>query len=240
MKLDVCFTPAELAGLPLNDRVAVVVDVLRATSTVVEALANDARAVCPVRTPEEASLLAQRIGRDETLLCGERKGLRIDGFDLGNSPAEYGPESVAGKFLALTTTNGTGALLAAAGARRILVASFLNLSAVAALLAQDASPVLIICAGREGRFALDDGACAGALALALRDQVGRLTMNDAAAAAAALARPYRKSPLPVLKASAAGRALTAQGFADDLAFCAALDTRNIVPELRDQRITAAA
>jgi 2-phosphosulfolactate phosphatase len=240
VKLDVCFTPAELVGLPLNDRIAVVVDVLRATSTVVEALANEARAVCPVRTPEEASLLAQRIGREDTLLCGERKGVRIDGFDLGNSPAEYTAERVAGKFLALTTTNGTGALLAAAGARRILVASFLNLTAVARLLAQEAASVLVLCAGREGRFALDDGACAGALILALRDQVGRLTMNDAAAAAAALARPHRKAPLPVLKASAAGRALAAQGFMGDLAFCAALDTRDLVPELRDQRITVAA
>src|SRR5690606_24311561 len=104
--VDVCFTPDELVSGELQGRVAVVVDVLRATSSIVEALANGARSVLPVASIEAAVRLAQNVGRDQVLLCGERRGLPIEGFDLGNSPREFTPERVAGKTLIMTTTNG--------------------------------------------------------------------------------------------------------------------------------------
>ncbi|NIP79971.1 MAG: hypothetical protein GWM90_12415, partial [Gemmatimonadetes bacterium] len=109
-------TPGELParGLPAQ---VVVVDVLRATSTIVEALANGARAVFPVATVDDAARIAQGIGRDSVLLCGERKGLRIEGFDLGNGPPEFGADRVAGSSLVMTTTNGTAAFLAVAERR---------------------------------------------------------------------------------------------------------------------------
>lgn len=237
MNLDVYFTPAELPASGPGDANIVVIDVLRATSTMTEALANGARAVCPVRTAEEASVLAARIGRDQTLVCGERKGVKLDGFDLGNSPLEYTAERVAGKVLALTTTNGTHALLAVAGGRHVIVASFLNLSAVVDALASSGGPAVIVCAGREGRFALEDGACAGAIALSLTERIEGVVLNDAAVAAVALARPVRAAPLSMLRASAGGKALTEIGFEEDLDFCAAVDRHALVPELRDQRVT---
>ncbi len=239
MRLEVCFTPTELPTAGVAGRAVVVIDVLRATSSILEALCNGARAVCPAATPEEATVLAQRVGRRDTLLCGERRGVRIDGFDLGNSPLEFTREKVTGKLLAMTTTNGTAALLAAGGSATVLLGSLLNLGAVADCLASNGEPAIAVCAGREGNFALEDAACAGLLVLALRDRMKRVTLNDAGVAAAALARPFReKSLLPLLKRSAGGRALLGLGLGDDVAFCARVDRYDMVPELRDRQVTA--
>lgn len=239
MRLEVCFMPAELPTAGVAGRTVVVIDVLRATSSILEALWNGARAVCPALTPEEATVLAQRVGRRDTLLCGERRGERIDGFDLGNSPLEFSSEAVAGKLLSMTTTNGTAALLAAGGASAVLLGALLNVGAVADRLAASREPAIVLCAGREGRFALEDAACAGLLVIALRERVEKLALNDAGHAAAALARPYRRrSPLPLLRRSAAGRALLGLDFGDDLAFCAHVDRYDLVPELRDRQVTA--
>lgn len=238
MKIDVCFTPAELASTGAGGAAVVVIDALRATSSIVEALANGARAVLPVATPEEATALVQRLGKDDVLRCGERRGSRIEGFELGNSPGEFSADVVANKLLAMTTTNGTPALLAAANAKRVVVASFLNLSAVAESL-QDEDRVVVSCAGREGAFALEDAMCAGALTHALRDRVERSKLNDAAVAASALSRPAEKERIAALKASAAGRSLTALGLAADIVFCAAIDRHTVVPEFRERRVTVA-
>ena len=130
MRIDVFFTPREL-NRQLTGRVAAVIDVLRATSTIVEALANGARSVYPAATMDDAVRLAQSLGRKEVLLCGERGSRKIEGFDLGNSPLEFTREAVADKVVVMTTTNGTPALVAGSTADRCVVASFLNLSAAA-------------------------------------------------------------------------------------------------------------
>ncbi|HLU26453.1 MAG TPA: 2-phosphosulfolactate phosphatase [Longimicrobiales bacterium] len=240
MRLDVYFTPAELGASDLEGRTAVVIDVLRATSTIIEALANGARAVCPAGTTDEAVVLAQKLGREHVLLCGERKSLKIPGFDLGNSPLEFTAEQVAGKTLVMSTTNGTPALLAASGARRVLVAGYLNLSAVARELAEEGEAVSIVCAGRERRFALEDAVCAGHLALALREQLGRgLVLNDAGAVAVAMARGFGRSPLEAMRRTAAARQLVEAGLGADVEFCAAVDRVAIVPEFRQHQITVA-
>lgn len=244
MRVDVYFTPGELANAELPARV-VVIDVLRATSTIVEALSNGARAIFPVATADDAVRIAQNIGRDSVLLCGERKGLPIEGFDLGNAPGEFSAERVADKALVMTTTNGTRAFLSVAerqggsgedGAFAILAASFLNLSAVTAELAEGDGAAALVCAGREGRFALEDAVCAGSLIEAL-DGAGKTVMlNDAAEASLRLARGKR-SVQQVLEATAAGRRLSEIGRAEDLAFCSRRDLRAVVPRLRDRKIT---
>lgn len=238
MMVDVCFTPDEVVPGELQGRVAVVVDVLRATSTIVEALANGARSIYPVASIDAAVRLAQNIGRDQVLLCGERRGLPIDGFDLGNSPREFTAERVAGKSLIMTTTNGTPALLATTAARSTLVASFLNLSAILSALAAEALPVTVVCAGRERRFSLDDAVCAGAVVLGGEREVdaGR-DLPDTALAAALLARE-RLDDLPGLfRGTAAGRQLIEAGLGEDLEFCARLDRYEIVPRFHDGQIT---
>lgn len=238
MSVVVRFTPAELSPGELAERVVVVVDVLRATSTIVEALAAGARGVLPVATPEEAVRVATGVGRDAALLCGERGGRPIEGFDLGNSPLEFTPEKVKGRLLVMTTTNGTGALLACSGADRVLVGSFLNLEATAAEAARDGRPVTIVCAGRQGRFALEDALLAGLLVTRVRATRGEpLRSDDGGRAATALARRYRRRIAAVVKASAAGLHLAAIGYARDVAHCVGIDRRAVVPELRERRVT---
>lgn len=241
MRVDVYFTPAELTGIELPARV-VVVDVLRATSTIVEALANGARAVFPVATADDAARIAQNIGRDSVLLCGERKGLPIEGFDLGNSPAEFTAAAVEDLSLVMTTTNGSRAFLTVAERRAgkvdqetaTLAASFLNLGAVANVLAPG-DPVAIVCSGREGRFALEDALCAGALVRALGPADAE--PNDAAVAAAALAERHMDDLVDAMTSTAAGRRLAQIGLDADVEFCARLDRTTVVPRFRDRKIT---
>jgi 2-phosphosulfolactate phosphatase len=244
VKLDIYFTPGELAGLELPDRL-VVIDVLRATSTLVEALANGARAVFPVATADDAVRIAQGIGRDGVVLCGERKGLPIEGFDLGNSPLEFGRDVVADLTLVMTTTNGTRAFIAVAerragkaeGGGEILAASFLNLPAVVARLAAADGPAALVCAGREGRFALEDALCAGAIVRGLEQAGVRVEGNDGVAAAAPLAGRLLRQLPKALARTAAARDLAAIGRAEDVSFCATVDRTDVVPRFRDRKIT---
>src|SRR3989441_10388411 len=132
MKIDVFFTPLGLAAGDLGGRGVVVIDVLRATTTVVTALANGAKAVIPAATSEEAVRLASNLEKDRVLLAGERKSLKIEGFALGNSPREMTPAAVAGKTIVLSTTNGTPALVAAQGGDPVLVGAPVNFRALTA------------------------------------------------------------------------------------------------------------
>jgi len=238
VNIDVAFTPDEVTSSDLVHSVVVVVDVLRATSTIVEALANGAKMVVPVPSTDEAVRIAQNIGRGDVLLCGERRSLPIEGFDLGNSPREFTAERVAGKTLVMTTTNGTPALALSASARRTLIASFLNLDAVADALVADGGPVIILGAGRERRFALEDAVCAGALVNRVTSRVAEEPkLNDTAVAAAMLAQAEEADLPDLLRNTAAGRQLIDAGLGDDIALCAMLNRHAIVPELRDRQIT---
>lgn len=247
MRIDVAFTPAEIATTDIGERIIVVVDVLRATSSIVEALANGARAVSPASGIDEAVRVAQNIGRDQVVLCGERRTLPIEGFDLGNSPGEFTAERVAGKFLVMTTTNGTSAVLAAAHARRVLIGSLLNLGAVTAALDADGGPVTVACAGREKRFALEDAVCAGLIVERLTGRSGEMAdslapagdgeCSDAALAARSLSMRYADDLAALLRGTAAGRQLIEAGLEDDIDACARLDRHAVVPELHDRQIT---
>lgn len=233
MRARVRFTVPELDPAELGGATVVVIDVLRATSTMAAALAAGARAIYPTGTTEEAITLAQSLGRDDTLLCGERRGERIEGYDLGNSPAEFTPEVVADRRLVMNTTNGTRAFLAAEGADRVLAASFVNVSAVAGQLG-NVEDLLVLCAGRQDGFGLDDAACAGAL---LRELVDPATsqMDDAARAAYVMAGRFSPD-VDFLAGTEAGRLLIDAGLRDDLEWCARRDSLDIVPEMRDRAI----
>jgi len=201
---------------------AVVIDVLRATSTLMVALAHGATRIIPVATPEEA--LALRARTPDALLCGEREGLRIAGFDLGNSPDEYGPAVVVGRPLIFASTNGSIALLAAARARRRILAAFVNLQAAADRLT-GAVEVAIVAAGKLGRFAIEDAACAGLLCRRLRERGARLD-GAAAALAGAIAPGDASEVRALVQGCAHGRYLRSMGpqFARDVELCAGLDT----------------
>ncbi|MCI0457406.1 MAG: 2-phosphosulfolactate phosphatase [Gemmataceae bacterium] len=211
--------------------VAVVIDVLRATTTIVHALAAGCKAVLPCAEVEEALEVAggMRVGR--VLLGGERGGAPLPGFDLGNSPREYTPKLCRGNTLVLTTTNGTRALLRAVEAARVLVAAFVNYSAVCEQLRHDARPVHMVCAGTEGAISLEDTLLAGALVDYLC-QTGETRLNDAARLAWDAFENHGEVLLGALEVSAGGANLRSLGYDEDIRVAAQVDRYALVPELR--------
>lgn len=236
MRVTTFFSAADVDPAEVVGSTAIVIDVIRATSSIVEALAAGARAVYPTHSTEDAIRLANSLGRDQALLCGERKGLRIDGFDLGNSPYEFTPERVADASLVMSTTNGTRAFVAAEDADRVLAASLLNLGAVAASVDRD-DRICFVCAGKEDRFSLDDALCAGLILEAVLDrrEAGNLELDDASRAILAIARTH-EADAEVLRSTAAGQALVDVGLEADLERCAEVDRHDLVPEMRDRAI----
>lgn len=238
MRIDTYFTPSEVDGGAIADATVVVIDVVRATTTIIEALANGAQTIYPTSSTEEAVRLASSMGREDTLLCGERKGVKVEGFDLGNSPREFDADTVDGKKLVMTTTNGTRALRVAGEGARVLPCAFTNLGAVAEHVA-DEDHVVIVCAGREGRFSLDDALCAGHLIKrTITGRVDEHELNDAARAVRALATA-RKATKRFLSLTAGGASIIEIGLEDDLKICADVDRHDIVVHMEDQAITRA-
>lgn len=242
MKIDVYFTPLGLNAGDLAGRAVVVIDVLRATSTIVSALAAGAKAIVPAASSEEVVRLTTNLEKNGIVLAGERRLLKIEGFNLGNSPREMTRESVGGKTVFLATTNGTPALLAAQGGDPILVAAALNFSAVAErarTLFHERSDLVIVCAGREKQFALEDAYTAGRLIKAVKKGVPpkKLLLNDAAQVSLDLAA-QQGGWLDALGASAAARQLDEAGMGEDVKFCANPDRVAIVPVYADRRIAA--
>ena len=226
--------PADVQG-----KVVAVIDVLRASTTIAVALANGARSVVPFETPDEAIMRARDLGRGTVLLAGERRNVPIEGFDLGNSPLEFTPDKVSGRTIFITTTNGTRALTGLQGARDVVVASYVNHSAVTAMLRAAAreSDILIVCAGEEGHFSLEDGACAGRYVRTITDQNPSITTNDAGLACALIDRTYGDNIAKIFEDSSHGQALAEAGFGEDLVACAAVDSHPVVPIYQDKQIT---
>jgi 2-phosphosulfolactate phosphatase len=227
MIIDVALNPAEIALLPQRDLSAttcVVFDILRATSSMITALQHGAREIHPVRTIDEA--LALKAAMPDAVLCGERNGELIPGFDVGNAPPEY--VAMAGKTIITTTTNGTIALRSCEHARRVLVGALLNLNALAAELSDENSAhVLLVCAGTFADFALEDAYAAGALIAQLREP----QLTDAAHAALAVAQHF-PDPLDALRAAQNGRVLAAKGRGAEVEWCARRSVFNVVGEMQ--------
>ncbi|HET7239683.1 MAG TPA: 2-phosphosulfolactate phosphatase [Gemmatimonadales bacterium] len=241
MKLDVVFTPAGLTSQEVQGRTVFVIDILRATTTMCAALHSGARALIPVTATEEALRLAQTIGSADVLLAGERQAVRIPGFHLGNSPLEMTETAVRAKTLIVTTTNGTKALLACQAAAAVYPACAGNLSLAAEKVREtiaEGRRALIVCAGREGAFSLDDAYAAGRLvAAALGDRRRRPGLNDAAVAALDLVRRYGDDWDRPLRRSRAGRELLRLGFGDDIAAASRVDAYPVLPHFHERRVT---
>ena len=242
MKLDVVFSPLGLPPGHATGRTVFVIDILRASTVICAALHHGARAVVPASSTEEAMRLTQTIGGPDVLLCGERGGRPIPGFALGNSPLEMTPDAVRGRTLVMTTTNGTPALLATQGAAGVFLAAAVNLSAAAAAardMLDARGELLILCAGRERMFALDDAYAAGRLLLAALDgSRSRKGMNDAALASLDLVRRYGMAWERPLRASRGGADLAALGFDADIVDASREDAYPVLPVFHERRVTA--
>jgi 2-phosphosulfolactate phosphatase len=244
--------PRDVNERALYDSTVIVVDLLRASTTICQALAAGAREVVPFLEIEEALAAAEAGDRSEIVLGGERMGGTIPGFDLGNSPCEYTPESVGGRRVFITTTNGTRALHHARLARRVLVGAFVNLSTVVASVETEAR-VDILCAGTNGRKTREDILIAGAIVDWLVHPSGkhwrlngaatlaRIEWESVSMKAQAAGRPISQQIASDLRDTPGGRNLLSIGLERDLVNCARVDCLNVVPEfdVRSGRIILA-
>jgi 2-phosphosulfolactate phosphatase len=229
--VQVHLTPALVTPDRLAGGVAVVIDVLRATTTMVHALASGCDGVRPCATVEEARHLADHMPAGKVLLCGERDGMPLPGFDAGNSPREFTCARCKGVVVVLTTSNGTRALLHAAGAARVLVAAFTNYSAVCEQLKGERRPIHIVCAGESGGVALEDTILAGAIV----DYLVRLPdvdVDDGARLAWDCFEHHGPHLEESLRLASGGVRLHLLGYDDDVRVCARVDAFHLVPELR--------
>jgi len=230
VRVDVAFTPAALAPATLHGATALVVDVLRASTSIITALANGCAAIVPLADPEDGRRRAARA--PGALVAGERHGEPLAGFDLGNSPLEFTAERVAGRTIFFTTSNGTEALLAARPAAEIGVAAFVNLTAAAGWAAAAARNVVVACAGDVGQRSLEDEICAGLLVDRLRRARPDVVLGPEAEDAAARARVYREDLTRLAEDSPWARRLSNHGRSRDLAACLTLDAFALVPVYR--------
>ncbi len=215
----------------LTGGMAVVVDVLRASTTILHALAAGCTNVRPCAEVDEAHELAGQMRAGRVLLGGERDGIRLPGFDLGNSPSEYTCGVCRGNAIVLTTTNGIRALIRAAEADRVLIAAFNNFSAVCEQLRLDSRPVHIICAGTDGEITLDDALLAGALVEFLCE-TSNARLNDGARLAWDCFEHHGRSLMGALELSRGAARLRQLGYDEDIRIAAQIDTFTLVPEMR--------
>lgn len=239
MRIDVHFNGSSAAQHDLHERVVLVVDVLRASTSIAAALHNGARAVIPLQGVDEAITRARSLERSEVLLAGERKMAPIAGFQLGNSPREFAAEVVGGKIIVMTTSNGSAVFSSTLGASEVLVGSFANYSAVLAWLraaARAGKSITIVCAGNNGRFALEDAICAGRFVRGIARRGIQPDLGDAANVAAIVDRRMGADLTAVLRDAEHGRALIEAGLSEDVSYCAGIDTHPVVPVYRDRQV----
>ncbi len=232
--INVYMLPTMLVHDELHGGIAVVIDVLRASTTICHALAAGAKAIVPFEDVDAARRFRIESGGQDVLLGGERFGMRIEGFDLDNSPASYTTPVVAGKTIALTTTNGTRALQRCRNAERIIIGTFANLNSVIPLLRSTDLPIHLVCAGTDGAITSEDCLFAGAIVLGLEEFSNTpVALNDQARIARdffSVHRSDQKSFLAEMRSSAGGRNLVALGFDSDIEFASQWDSVELVPE----------
>jgi 2-phosphosulfolactate phosphatase len=230
-EIHVHLVPSLLDPSRLPGSVAVVIDVLRATTTIVYALSAGCSAVRPCAEIEEAKALAATFPKRRALLAGERHGKQINGFDLGNSPREFTAKKCKDKTVILTTTNGTRAIAQALAADRLLIGAFVNFSAICEQLGHDARPVHIVCSGYDGAPAMEDTLLAGAFVEFFCEEMD-VHLDDSARLAWDCFENHGRILLGALQVSQSGEHLTKLGSGADIPVAATVDKFTLVPELR--------
>lgn len=236
---EVYLTAPSAPALDFKGKSVIVIDVLRAASTIVTALNNGARAVIPVTDMAEAGKIAEHMDEDTMVTGGERGGLKIDGYQLGNSPLEYTPEAVQGKTVVLNTSNGTSAIAQVKGATDVAIASLLNLSEAIRFAFEAQNDVAIVCSGSGNRVALEDLICAGFIVHRLWGGKEPANRSDAAHIAFSQYSQDKDRLEEAILQSNHARYLIELGFEDDVTYCSMLDTLPLLPVYRDSRIVLA-
>jgi 2-phosphosulfolactate phosphatase len=236
MKVKLYFSPQPLTEAKIRGKVAIAVDVLRASTTICTAIQNGCREIIPVATVGDAAAMRSNLDRDSVLVCGEREGLKIEGFDLGNSPSEYSEQVVRHKILVFASTNGSRAILKCTASSLALVCGFVNISVVVETLRKFDKDVAIVCAGKQGNFSLEDTFCGGAIIDKIMAVGGYEISNDAAQVAHMLYKNQSQSVESVLRQADHARYLISLGFGADIVTAAAIDAIPVVPVLSGNKI----
>lgn len=227
-KIDACFSPALYPVYADTDSIVVVIDVLRATSAICTALHNGAARIIPVATVEEAKAL-----QNQGFLAGaERDAIKVEGFDFGNSPFDYMDPSLAGKTIALTTTNGTQAIEAARNAKMVVVGAFTNITALCNWLHEQNSNVLLLCSGWKNRFNLEDSLFAGAVTAELIKRRPDYRLGDGCLALNYLYQMAEKDPMKFLARASHKERLARLNLKDDIRYCLQPDLTTVIPVLQ--------
>ncbi|AEG58678.1 2-phosphosulfolactate phosphatase [Desulforamulus ruminis] len=235
MKIDIAYLPGDIKQGNLSNTVCIVLDIFRATTTIVTSISNGCRTIIPVLSTEEARDLADRIG--PALFAGERQSIKIDGFDFGNSPFEFSREKVKDQTIIMTTTNGTTAIKATEGAKCTLIGSFLNANAVCQKALKHGKNILIVCAGTDGLLSLEDTLCAGFLVDILSEQPDEVIhLSDSARGALLMYTAVKDRLLQTVIKSRNGERLYNLNRLDDISYCLQSNKLKIVPEYVKGRI----
>jgi 2-phosphosulfolactate phosphatase len=231
-ELSVCLTPILIPLYNVEDHIVVIIDIFRATSSICYGIENGAEAIIPVSEVEECEAYRER-GLDY-LLAAERNGEVVAGFDFGNSPFSYSKEKVAGKTVVLTTTNGTQALHLSRKAKKVVIGSFLNLTALCNWLKTQGENILLVCAGWKNNFNLEDTLFAGAVVEQLKEL--NFKLDDAAIAANDLYQTGRDDINAYLKKTSHSERLKKLGIEKDIEFCLQVDLTTAIPILKGDRL----
>jgi 2-phosphosulfolactate phosphatase len=230
-QVDVCLTPELINLYDLKGQIVVVIDILRATSCMVTALAEGVESIRPVATLDEC----QQFGKRGYLTAAERGGEQVAGFDLGNSPRAYLEGAYAGKKVAVTTTNGTLAITRSASfAKQVLIGAFLNLTALANYLRQQPEDVVLLCAGWKGKVNMEDTLFAGALVSMLKDT--HEPCCDSPLAAMTLYDTVKDQLFDYLMQASHARRLSKFGVEDDIRFSLEKDIYQVIPVLKGDEL----
>jgi 2-phosphosulfolactate phosphatase len=232
--LEICLTPAAFDAHADSEAVVVVVDVLRATSSICTAFANGVREIIPVTTVDEARDMKSK----GFLVAAERDGFVLDFADFGNSPFNFSADKVKGRSVVYSTTNGTGIMRRASGSHDVVIGSYLNISSLCRWLEEQDRKVIIVCAGWKNRFSLEDAVCAGAIALRLLDGGRFITICDSVHAATDLWNVAREDLTGYIDKAAQRSRLREKGLDDCIGYCHTFDVTDAIPVLREGRLVA--
>lgn len=231
-RLEVCLSPAIYSKHADDNNIVVIVDILRATSSICAAIHNGVKGLIPVATVDEAREMKQQ----GYLVASERDGYVLDFADFGNSPFNFTPEIVQNREIAYSTTNGTRCIHLASHSSAVVIGAFLNVSALAAWLIQQNAPVLIFCASWKDRFSLEDTVFAGALAERLLDSGKFETICDAVTASVDLWNLAKPDLFSYIQKSAQKARLASKGLDDCIEFCLTSDVTSVIPAFKNDRL----
>ncbi len=234
LNIDVFSSATSFSEQDVRSKTVVVIDVLRACSTIQTALENGSSGIIPLAEKDDAGRFTRFLDASGVLLCGEKKGEKVEGYQLGNSPLEFDRQTIENKTILFKTTNGTRAITRSSSAREILIGSFLNLTAVVdALLDRERNEVLLICSGWNSRLSIEDLLCAGAIIYRLFDAKLPDDASDGVKVSFGLYEKFGDNVRGLIESSNHAVRLREIGFGEDVAYCSQIDLYSSVPGMKE-------